>query len=439
MPENDLDGGEDRSQAKAEGLGRGGTDGFFPVSRMLWITCLVQFVLLLALAFALWHAPKPDSDRPIAPSSPASVSSDVYFKGNPGPWGQLEYARIQLKPSDEFIPTDAHCFGPTRWFFEGYTRPALSHFFDQCGLTASQLAGLKDPAIWQDQPSGIEVMPPDDLVLGLAEPARERIYSVLARSRLNILHLWPFKSREGGVDEWFGQSGLSAGTLALLRQLTYSRGGRLCFSDLSIVYPRISTSEERRRLIKTLASTSALLVKLQVKPDSDVAALADYWSKGQRTKDIQALLESLKNIPGGMTIDVTHLLPPFARKRLYTFPVPPLNSAKVGWPDCNWTAMNFFNDPPDDRFYDSDVWMNELHQNYTEVKQATFGDLIVFFRPDGFPIHMVVFIADDIVFTKNGSSSWHPWTLMKWDDLMADYTLDYVPAYIVFHPKEQTE
>jgi uncharacterized protein YfaT (DUF1175 family) len=99
----------------------------------------------------------------------------------------------------------------------------------------------------------------------------------------------------------------------------------------------------------------------------------------------------------------------------------------------------FFNNPPDDRYHDSDVWGDALEQNYTKVRQASFGDLIVFYRPDGVPIHMVVYIADDVVFTKEGSSSWHPWTLMKWDDLMAHYTLDYLPVYIIFHARERKQ
>ena len=434
MSGNNLDGSEGRGQRNAEGTGRGGAGGFFSASRLAWGICLVQFVLLVALAPARWHSSRPASGQP---GAPVTASAEPYFNNNPGPWGQLQYARIQLDPPDEFIPTNAHCFGPTRWFFEGYTPAALGELFRQCGLSASQQAALMNPALWSDGTNGIVVTPGDDLVLGLGEPARERIYSVLARNRFNTLHLWPFKSRQGGVDEWFKQSGLSPGTLALLNQLTYLRNGRLCFSDLAVVYPRIPSSEERVRFIKTLARTSALLMKLQVQTGCDLAGLCDYWDDGQHNKDIWTLLESLTNIPGGMTIDVTHLLPPFARKRLYTYPVPALDSPRVGWPDCNWTAMNFFNDPPDNRYYDSEVWGRALEQNYTKVRQASFGDLIVFYRPDGVPIHMVVFIADDVVFTKNGSSSWHPWTLMKWDDLMADYTLDYAPAYIIFHRKDR--
>ena len=437
MPENDLHRGEDHGPLKAERVGLARWGNSVVSTRLLRTVCVLQFILLLALAVALWRAWAPPFSRPGA--APVADSSDLYFKGHPGPWGDLEYARIVLEPPDQFIPVDGNFFGPTRWFFEGYNRDTLTEFFGQCGLTASQSTELKNPATWNEKPGGIEVAPGDDLILALPAPAREKIYAVLANSRLNISHLWPFKAPGRSVDEWFGQSHLSPETLALMKKLTYFRGGRLCFSDLPFVYPRVPTNEERRRLIKTLARSSALLVKLQLRPDSDVEALADYWAQGRRNKDIETLLESLTKFPHGMTIDVTHLLPAFARKRLYTFPEPSLDGPTRNWPNCNWTAMNFFRDPPDDRFYNSDVWGNELEQNYTKAKKATFGDLIVFYRSDGLPIHMVVFIADDIVFTKDGSSSLNPWTLMKWDDLIADYTLEDSPTYIIFHPKEPEE
>ncbi len=410
-------------------------------ARFTWLllaVCLIQFVLLAVVMSG--HRRFPDSPaQPGNQPAPAnSGSPELYLNDRPGLWGNLEYARIALEPPNEFIPAAGDFFGPTRWFFEGYTPATLMDFFSQCGLPAAQYASLTNAATWSVNPDGVWVAPSDALVLDLAEPARQRIYSVLAKSHANTLKLWPFKARTDSFEAWFGDAGLSAETLALLKKLTYHRGDYLCISDIGVVFPRIATAEERRRLVKRLARTSTLLMKLQIKPDSDVKALADYWATGPRSKDIEALLASLTRVPGGMTIDVAHLLPPFARKRLYTFPLPPTNSA-AGWPDCNWTAMNFFRDPPDNRFYDFDECGKELDQNYTKVKQAVFGDLIVFYRPDGFPIHIVVYIADDVVFTKNGNSTFHPWTLMKWNDLIEAYTLDYSPDYIIFHPKTQME
>ena len=438
MPENDLNENESHRQSKEGKIGRGRRELLSPLTLLILAVCLIQFVLLAVMVFG--HRRSSDSHfSPVVRQDPAVTNSpEPYLNDHPGPWGNLEYARISLEPPDEFIPADANFFGPTRWFFEGYTPATLKEFFGRCGLPSSQYVELMNPATWTKKDNGIMVMPSDELVLGLDEPARKQIYSELAKSQVNTLHLWPFKFRTASFDAWFGQAGLSENTLALLRKLTYSRGAYLCFSDIEVVYPRIASSDERRRLVKWLARTSTLLMKLQVKPGSDVNALADYWATGYRSKDIEVLLDSLTNTPGGMTIDVAHLLPPLARKYLYTFPVPPADPA-ANWPDCNWTAFNFFRDQPDDRFYDFDVCGNELAQKYTRVKQATFGDLIVFYRPDGYPIHVVVYIADDVVFTKNGSSTFHPWTLMKWDDLISDYTLDYTPTYIIFHPKHPME
>lgn len=436
MPESDLS--ASRSPSPRENLGRGRRGIFSPLTLLLLAVCVIQFILLAMMAFSHRQISAAQSSQP-APQSPvAAASQEPYFKGNPGPWGNLEFARISLEPPDAFIPADANFFGPTHWFFEGYTPVTLGEFLGQCGLTASQLAELTNASACSAKPDGVLVSPDSELILGLNEPARQRIYSVLAKSHANTLFLWPFKTRAGSLEKWFGQAGLSGGTFAVLKKLVYHRGDYLCFSDLAVIYPRITTADERRRLIKRFARTSTLLMKLRVKPDSNVDALADYWAKGPRNKDIEALLNSLTHVPAGMTIDVAHLLPAFARKRLYTFPVPPADPS-ANWPDCNWTAFNFFHDPPDDRFYDFDVCGNELEQNYAKLRQPTFGDLIVFYQPDGTPIHVVVYVADDVVFTKNGSSTFHPWILMKWDDLVSDYTLDYSPSYIVFHPKQQTE
>lgn len=421
-------GGDAQSKMKNE-LGRGNPWAVLVV--FLLVVCLFEAVLLFK-SFRLRH------QESVAPPGAKVNQPEPYFAGHAGPWGNIEYAPIALEPPDEFIPTNGNVFGPTRWFFQGYDSATLKDFLSQCGLTVEQFNKLTRVAIWKDAPDGVFVMPDDELVLDLAEPARQKIYSALAKSQVNTLHLWPFKARTNDLDTWLGRAGLSEKTVGMLRKLVYHRGEYLCFSDINVVYPRIVDAEERRNFIKRLARTPSLLMKLSVRPDSKVDELADYWAKGRRSKDIAALLDSLTEIPGGMTIDVAHLLPPFARKRLYTFPVPPADP-QATWPNCNWTAMNFFNDSTDNRYYDLDFCGDALQQNYTKTRQATFGDLIVFYRPDGFPIHMVVYIADDIVFTKNGSSTFHPWMLMKWDDLIADYTLDYSPVYIIFHPKRQME
>ncbi len=404
--------------------------------RLLAGLCALQFILLIALVWkntgsgnATTNQP-PKLEQPVA--SPAPQNHEPVFFGHPGPWGELEYTRINIEPLDEFVPVDGGNFEQTRWFFPGYTRTQLSAFFNGCDLTTLQRAALLNPAAWADDTNGIVVTPSTDLVLELNAQARKQIYSMLAGDERNYVQFRPYAFREGGFDDWFGQSGLSDATLALMKRLVYERGVAICFSDLPEVFSRVPDVAERRRLVKTLWRTPALLMKLRIKPDSDVNALADYWGQGWRAKDIEPLLESLAKVPGGMTIDVVHLLPPFARKYLNTYPVP-VNSSTSSPPDCFWTAMNFSKDPPDDRYLDSLAWQQDLAKYYVAVAQPmTFGDLVFFLRDDGSPIHAAVYIADDVLFTKNGADERQPWVLMKMEDVLARYHLtDRDAAHVV--------
>ena len=61
-------------------------------------------------------------------------------------------------------------------------------------------------------------------------------------------------------------------------------------------------------------------MKLRITPDSDIPALTAYWKGSWRAKDIVPLLQSLTEVPGGATIDVAQLLPPFAGNTLIPIP-----------------------------------------------------------------------------------------------------------------------
>jgi hypothetical protein len=147
---------------------------------------------------------------------------------------------------------------------------------------------------------------------------------------------------------------------------------------------------------------------------------AEYWSSGRRRKDVQPLLQSLARHPGGMPIDVVHLLPRFARGLLYTYPDP--DSPAENAADCHWTSMNFFKDPPEARFGDIAYLRDILMKTYTPVRGApTMGDLLMLTRADGEVIHSCTYVGDDIVFTKSGQSAAVPWTLTTIQDLQAFY------------------
>ncbi|MFA6542866.1 MAG: hypothetical protein WCS99_00470 [Limisphaerales bacterium] len=420
MNENKVSGGNQGGAPAGEGRPQQGVLIYLP-SRWLFGLCLLQFALLTGLALMHWlpERPVPPPARPAARPA-VGGESELFFKGRPGPWGQVEYVRINIEPPDEFVPVDDRQFEPTRWHFLNYSRAQLTAFFNSCELTPPQRTVLTDMTKWQGATNGIFVTPPNDLILELNSRARTQIYTVLAESEENAFHVWPATFRNGAADEWFRASGLSPATLALVKGLAYPRGASLCFSDMPQAFSRIPGMPERRLLVKALSRQSTLLMKLRIAPDADVAALTGYWARGGRAKDVAPLLNSLCKVPGGATVDVAHLMPPFARKRLNTYPFPP-DKPDAPMPDCFWTVMNFFNEPPDDRYNDDAVWRKELEQDYTPVAEPTFGDLVFFLRADGTPLHAAVHIADDVVFTKNGGSLSQPWILMKLEDVLSKY------------------
>ena len=60
------------------------------------------------------------------------------------------------------------------------------------------------------------------------------------------------------------------------------------------------------------------------------------------------------------------------------------------------------------------------YENATGALQ--FGDIIQFVKADSNTVeHSAVFIAGDIVFTKNGIGVTNPWVLMRYSDMEARY------------------
>lgn len=395
--------------------------------RLLLALCLLQFALLGWLALRRSQPPASEARPPsVTRSNAAAAVPEPFFHGNPGPWGMLEYVRINIEPPDDFVPVDDRVFEKTRWVFGGHTREEMAALFKTCVLTPAQRAELLNPAIWSEETNAIVVSPSPQLILELNQSARTQIYTLLAEDARNDFHMWPYTFRKDGFDAWFRHSGVSDATVALVERLLYMRGPSLCFSDLPEVFSQIPTIPERRRLVKTLSRNSTVLMKLRITPESDIKALTAYWKGTWRSKDIEPLLQSLTEVPGGAAIDIAHLLPPFARKKLNTYPVQDPSTPAT---DCYWTAMNFFHDLPDNRYYDTAVWQGELKTNYTIVTQPTYGDVVLLLRLGNMTVHAAVYIADDVVFTKNGGNDRQPWMLMKWDDLLARY-----PQADTIHP-----
>ena len=123
------------------------------------------------------------------------------------------------------------------------------------------------------------------------------------------------------------------------------------------------------------------------------------------------MLEAAANNKVSHAVDITYLLPDLPRLLLYHYQKISLNDLeKSGLENCFWTALNFFNDDPDDRYLDQKFALSRLQQDYYIVQdELQLGDIVA------------VYLAQDLVFTKNGYFNLAPWTIEPMDRLKAHY------------------
>ena len=184
---------------------------------------------------------------------------------------------------------------------------------------------------------------------------------------------------------------------------------------------RIPTLQRRVAMTASISRQSAVLARLYIRPDTDIDKVAAYWGHlpNVRFIDIRPLLEALKGLPKGGTESLLYVLPPFARERLYAYPLPPAPGEPV--PDCHWSTFNFCNVKPDNRFLDPAACVRYIDENYYKIAEpGVYGDVVLFFDKNEIA-HSAVFLADDLVFTKNGKGYTMPWIIMRISELHAMY------------------
>ena len=336
----------------------------------------------------------------------------------PGPWGEISYVTITLEIPKVWTSIEAYTGAPTRWFFDNMTPDQVKEVFRTAGLGTPQIDALMASAE-ADPGRGIFLTPPESSILNLEPSARSYIYSVLGKFSENLAIREPHRYLTVNFNRWLDESTLPPETISVIRRLTIQRGRISLFSDVRLALATLTTFPEKQKLLQILSRQTTLMPTLNVRPESDIEALARYWSAGTRQEEILALMESLKRAPGGGQIDIVYLLPPFVRERIYTYP----RKTQPPFPDCHYTSMNFFSVEEDDRFLN----MPEVHKavlnDYTVVKDSfRLGDIILFRKSDDEVVHACNYIADDIVFTKNGQSRGRPWVLMHMQDVIDMYS-----------------
>ena len=382
-----------------------------------------HFVMAMALvALVLGAAPLIAASLLWAPAlNQTSVMAGHGRVGSlmPGPWGHVRYRQITIAPPLANVPL-VPTFRGTTWTFPETSHHEFADLLATLGLASKMFTELLDQTHAAPDIEGFVVQPGPELAGALSQESRKLLYNRLAQSPANRQAINAFRYWGTSVAEWLQDAQISTSTLSAVQTLTYRQDGLLFFADLPLVQGQIVDESERRRLVQALARENTLLLTLQVHEGQDVEPLVTYWGRGGRAKDVRPLLKSLAGTPGGGTIGIIHLLPPFAKSHLYTYP----NNAKTlpsgDSRDCHWTALNFFSQEPDDRYANAEVVAHTLAETYEPVRQPQLGDLVVFLS-DGRIFHTAVYIADDVLFTKNGPRPSRPWMLLPLNVMRSFY------------------
>jgi hypothetical protein len=352
------------------------------------------------------------------------------------PWGELVKYDIQLERPEEYAAFEFNHCRNRDWSFGRMTPGQARQLMTTCGLPMNLIEHALSPKLAKVVDGKFVVTPDEELITSLTAELREKLYAELARQSENHYMHSPFSFPTADFAGVFDGTSLDDATKALVQKLAYRRGERTYFSDLGFVLDHVPTDEGRLEVVKALSRLSAVMVRLQITPDSDIDKLVNYWTTapGVRPKDLRPLLESVQRRDDGGTVSLVYLLPPFARERLFTFPLhAEFGEAEV---DCHWSTMNFFSEDPDHRFTDLNYTSAYIATNYYSIaKPSRYGDLVFVLGEKGDAIHSAVYIADDIVFTKNGRNYGQPWLLMRLKDVVAAYPTSREPQLVFYRNK----
>jgi hypothetical protein len=376
--------------------------------------------LLLGLGGFCGLAAKGRGD--VRPAKEGVEAERGVFHSKLGPWGQLEYSWMYLEAPEDLLDQFPMPAPVTRWIFEGMSPAGVRALFVEVGLETELVRRLMSVEAVSMREEGLLVEPRSEDLLALTAAQRAAIYGRLAASELNPFHKDPVFIAANDLDEFLRNTGVRRALAEKMRKLCYLRGEALVFSDVSELIRDAGSDTEMRQVFKLCTRTRTLVARLKVSSSTQLSELAKYWSCDYRARDVLPILRSVAEPEGVVEIDIAHLLPPTPRKLLYSFPV--LGGTTQGRvPDCHWTTLNFFNYAPRDAFLDLRLATSHVLEHYETVDgEWKFGDALLFIdEKSGSAVHSCVYVADDLVFTKNGSNLATPWVLMPLEDVRRVY------------------
>jgi len=379
--------------------------------RTAWNVFSVLCVFAVLLFGVNWTAKK------FLAKPPGSIGTKLELA--PGPWGKITAQPILIEAPANLLSVNFR-LGDDRWYFQARTPAEVGSILRKAGLTEAQIAQIQ-PILQpvKDADGLLAALPPPALVRSLDVEARSKLYDTLALIPQNFAQSEPFRTTALHLDAWLDPEKLPPELVKEVKGLMWRRGSGLFFSDYNLVADTIISPALKIELLKQLTHKASVVLTLKIPPGDAVGPLVEYYGVNGRRTNIEPILRALSEAGGG-TLGVSNMLPAFARSRLYRFPEP-LVGSDLG-PACHWTTFNFLNSETDDSLHEVEGIEKVLREKYEAVLgEPKFGDVVLLTLPDGSSIHSATYIADDIVFTKNGPSLATPYLLSTVKEMLAFY------------------
>ncbi len=343
-------------------------------------------------------------------------------QGNPGPWGELVVSNIYLEAPDSVIEIVGKPDPVPRWTFPGLSASMVKDLLIQSGVDLALVERLTSSTQLKTSGAEIVVYPKLEDLLQIKGAVRDKLYSEISKYSQNDYYTDPVFILSGDVEEWLAEATLNANQKDVIRQLVWHRGNALVFSNVGVLLSYAQNGEEIKNTLRAITRCMSLVVskKFPLKQDQRETFLR-YWISNQPESPRMTFIKAIsRETDINDTVDVMHFLPVIMREKLYTFPSL-RDGVKGRLPDCHWTSLNFFNLTPRDYYRSTSLAAIQLTQAYNQVSGPyQFGDVLCY-TDNGDGLHTCVYIADNIVLTKNGENILAPWVLLTIEDVSKIY------------------
>jgi hypothetical protein len=353
---------------------------------------------------------------------PDTDEQDQNMYTHKGPWGELLTQNIKLERPAEFISLEVKNPEPESWNFDHRNLEQVKELLAANGLTREQVEAQLTPNHITSHGTNTVFTPDENFLLSLKPETRQKLYEGLYGMNVGTYFDYPFIFPKDSIETVYTDDRLNPDDVSLLKQLVYPAVNAVRLTDYNLLLRKIPTADRRMAMTRALSRQSAVLARLCVRPDSDIDKIASYWGNvdNVRFTDMRPMLEALKGLPHGGTVSLTYFLPPFARSRLYTYPLPPQPGDPVM--DCHWTTFNFSNIEPDNRYNNPDYTIAYIKKYFYQIDSPSiYGDILLFANDKSEIKHSAVFLADDLAFTKYGDNYRQPWMIVRIGDMQAVY------------------